>query len=110
MLREYFSDLKIVTFGKQEEMLGDLKAGKVVAVFGDGMRLGFWLAGSDSADCCRFSGGAYLAPEYLGSGLAIAVAPENAKLAAAFDYAMHEINAKGVFAELYLRYFPVSFY
>jgi polar amino acid transport system substrate-binding protein len=110
MLREYFPEVKVVTFDKQEEMLGDLKAGKVVAVFGDGMRLGFWLAGSDSADCCRFSGGPYLAPEYLGSGLAIAVAPENGKLAAAFDYALHEINAKGVFAELYLRYFPVSFY
>ncbi|MDW6025309.1 transporter substrate-binding domain-containing protein [Mesorhizobium sp. BAC0120] len=110
MLREYFPDLKVVTFDKQEEMLGDLKTGKVVAAFGDGMRLGFWLAGSDSADCCRFSGGPYLAPEYLGSGLAIAVTPENAKLAAAFDYALHEINVKGIFAELYLRYFPVSFY
>jgi polar amino acid transport system substrate-binding protein len=110
VLRAYFPDVKVITFGKQEEMLGDLKAGKVAAVFGDGMRLGFWLAGSDSADCCRFSGGPYLAPEFLGSGLAIAVAPENAKLAAAFDYALHEINAKGVFAELYLRYFPVSFY
>ena len=74
------------------------------------MRLGFWLAGSDSADCCRFSGGPYLGPEYLGSGLAIAVAPDNAKLAAAFDYALHEINTDGTFAELYLRYFPVSFF
>ena len=24
--------------------------------------------------------------------------------------ALHEINAKGTFSELYLRYFPVSFY
>ena len=91
-------------------MLADLKADKLAAAFGDGMRLGFWLAGSDSSDCCRFSGGPYLAPEYFGSGLAIAVAPDNARLAAAFDYALHELNAKGVFAELYLRYFPVSFY
>jgi polar amino acid transport system substrate-binding protein len=110
VLREYFPDVTIVPFEKQEAMLADLKASKVAAAFGDGMRLGFWLAGSDSADCCRFSGGPYLAPEYLGSGLAIAVAPDNARLAAAFDYALHEINAKGIFAELYLRYFPVSFY
>ena len=110
MLREYFPDVKVVTFEKQEWMLADLKAGKLAAAFGDGMRLGFWLAGSDSADCCRFSGGPYLGPEYLGSGLAIAVAPDNAKLAAAFDYALHEINTDGTFAELYLRYFPVSFF
>ena len=37
----------------------------------------FWLAGSDSADCCRFAGGPYLAPDYLGPGLAIAVAKDN---------------------------------
>lgn len=110
MLREYFPDVKVVIFEKQEWMLADLKAGKLAAAFGDGMRLGFWLAGSDSADCCRFSGGPYLGPEYLGSGLAIAVSPDNAKLAAAFDYALHEINTDGTFAELYLRYFPVSFF
>jgi polar amino acid transport system substrate-binding protein len=110
MLREYFPQVKPVTFAKQEDMLAALKGGKVAAAFGDGMRLGFWLAGSDSADCCRFAGGPYLAPEYLGEGLAIAVAPENARLAAAFDYALHQINADGTFAELYLRYFPVSFY
>ena len=68
MLRDYFPDVKAVTFEKQEWMLADLKAGKIAAAFGDGMRLGFWLAGSDSADCCRFSGGPYLAPEYLGAG------------------------------------------
>jgi len=110
MLRDYFPDATVVPFATQDEMLAELKASKLAAAFGDGMRLGFWLAGSDSSDCCRFSGGPYLAPEYLGSGLAIAVAPDNPKLAAAFDYALHEINAKGTFGELYLRYFPVSFY
>jgi polar amino acid transport system substrate-binding protein len=74
------------------------------------MRLAFWLAGSDSAGCCRFAGGPYLAPEYLGTGLAIAAAKEDPVLAQAFDYALHEISAKGTFAELYLRYFPVSFF
>jgi polar amino acid transport system substrate-binding protein len=110
MLRDYFAEATIVPYETQDAMLADLKASKVAAAFGDGMRLGFWLAGSDSADCCRFSGGPYLAPEYLGGGLSIAVAPDNARLAGAFDYALHEINAKGTFAELYLRYFPVSFY
>jgi polar amino acid transport system substrate-binding protein len=31
-------------------------------------------------------------------------------LARAFDHALREIDVKGVFAELYLKYFPVSFY
>ena len=110
MLRDYFPEATAVPFQTQDEMLKAVKAGSVEAAFGDGMRLGFWLAGSESGDCCRFSGGPYLAPEYLGAGLAIAAAPDNAKLVAAFDYALHELNLDGTFAELYLRYFPVSFY
>lgn len=110
VLRDYFGNAKVVTYTRPEWLNADLKDGKLDAVFGDGMRLSFWLAGTDAAGCCRFAGGPYLAPEYLGTGLTIATGIDNAALAAAFDYALHEIAAKGTFAELYLRYFPVSFY
>ena len=110
MLRDYFGGVKIVTYSKSEWLYADLKASKLDGVFGDGMRLAFWLAGTDAANCCRFAGGPYLAPEYLGFGLAIAVKQEDAILAEAFDYALHTLSTKGTFAELYLRYFPVSFF
>ena len=110
ILRAYFPDAVPVPVASQEALLAELKAGKVDAALGDGMKLGFWLAGSDSAGCCRFSGGPYLAPEYLGAGLAIATTSDDATLAAAFDYALHQLATKGTFAELYLRYFPVSFF
>ncbi|HTV70186.1 MAG TPA: transporter substrate-binding domain-containing protein [Rhizobiaceae bacterium] len=110
MLREYFPEVNVVVYTRQDWMMTDMKDRKLAAVFGDGMRLGFWLAGSEAGDCCRFSGGPYLAPEYLGAGLAIAAGKSNAVLAPAFDYALQQLNAKGIFAELYLRYFPVSFY
>jgi len=110
MLRDYFSDVRVVVANKQEDLTGQLKTGKVDAVFGDGMRLAFWLAGADAADCCRFAGGPYLAPEYLGAGLAVATRGDDPQLAAAVDAALQQISIKGTFAELYLRYFPVSFY
>ncbi|MER8400664.1 transporter substrate-binding domain-containing protein [Mesorhizobium sp. M1348] len=110
MLRDYFGDVQIVPFAKPEELYGELKAGKIDAAFGDGMRFAFWLGGSDAAGCCRFAGGPYLAPEYLGSGMAIATRADDPALAAAFDYALQEISVKGTFAEFYLRYFPVSFF
>ncbi|MER9891274.1 transporter substrate-binding domain-containing protein [Mesorhizobium sp. M0119] len=110
MLRDYFRDVQIVPFAKPEELYGELKAGKIDAAFGDGMRFAFWLGGSDAAGCCRFAGGPYLAPEYLGSGMAIATRADDPALAAAFDYALQEISVKGTFAEFYLRYFPVSFF
>lgn len=110
MLRDYFPDVKAVTYTKQEWVFDDLKAGKIEGAFGDGMRLAFWLAGSDSAGCCRFAGGPYIAPEYLGTGLTIATGKNDSVLVQAFDYALQQVNVKGVFAELYLRYFPVSFF
>lgn len=110
MLRDYFSTMQVVPFDKPEDLYADLKAGKIDAAFGDGMRFSFWLGGSDAAGCCRFAGGPYLAPEYLGSGMAIATRAGDPALAAAFDYALQEISIKGTFAEFYLRYFPVSFF
>jgi polar amino acid transport system substrate-binding protein len=110
MLRDYFPGVKVVTYSRQEWMYGDLKAGKIAGAFGDGMRFAFWLAGTDASGCCRFAGGPYLAPEYLGLGLAVATRVDDPTLAAAFDYALQQMALKGRFAELYLRYFPVSFY
>lgn len=110
MLRRYFPEARPVTYTRPGWLYGDLREGRLDGTFGDGMRLSFWLAGSDSNGCCRFAGGPYFAPEFLGEGLAVAVRHEDEALARAVDYALREIAAKGVFAELYLRYFPVSFY
>lgn len=110
MLRSYFPTAQPVSFPQQDELHDNLREGKIDGIFDDGMRLSFWIAGSGSQDCCRFAGGPYLAPEFLGAGLAIAVPHDRAVLAQAFDYALREISVKGIFAELYLKYFPVSFY
>jgi polar amino acid transport system substrate-binding protein len=110
MLRDYFGTVQVVPFAQLEEFYDGLKAGKVDAGFGDGMRFAFWLGSSNAAACCRFAGGPYLAPEYLGSGMAIATRANDPALAAAFDYALQQISVKGTFAEFYLRYFPVSFF
>ncbi|ESZ11866.1 transporter substrate-binding domain-containing protein [Mesorhizobium sp. L48C026A00] len=110
MLRDYFGTVQVVPFAQLKELYDGLKDGKVDAGFGDGMRFAFWLGSSNAAACCRFAGGPYLAPEYLGSGMAIATRANDPALAAAFDYALQEISVKGIFAEFYLRYFPVSFF
>ncbi|KXF78686.1 amino acid ABC transporter [Paramesorhizobium deserti] len=110
MLRRYFPDADIVGYTQRDQLLADLKAGKLDAVFGDGMTLSFWLDGNASEGCCAFSGGPYLSPQFLGEGMTIAVAGDNPQLAAAFDYALKALEEKGVMTELYLRYFPVGFY
>lgn len=110
ILRRYFPAARPVIYSRPGWLFNDLREGKLDGAFGDGMRLSFWLAGSDSGDCCRFAGGPYFSPEFLGQGLAIAVRLDDAALARGFDYALREMAVKGIFAELYLKYFPVSFY
>ena len=110
MLRELFPQAQAIAYADNSKLMDDLAAEKLDAVFGDGMRLGFWLADEQAKGCCAFAGGPYVAPEYLGRGLAIAVRRNDPALSAAIDYALQETVADGTFAELYLRYFPVGFY
>lgn len=110
MLRDYFDKVKVVAYPSPEKLYDTLKAGEIDAAFGDGLRLSFWLASPEAGDCCRFAGGPYLAPDYVGTGLAIATRKQDDVLVAAFNYALQELTMKGTFAELYLRYFPIGFY
>jgi len=110
MLRDLFTDIDVAPFASDQDLFGAIRKSEVVAIFGDGMRLSFGLTDADAAGCCVFVGGPYLAPEYLGHGLAIAARPDQPALTAAFNYALQQLEADGVFIELYLRYFPVDFY
>ncbi len=87
-----------------------LKGGQADFAFGDGQSLAFWLQSETAANCCAFAGGPYLDTHYFGEGYAIAVAKTSTTLKHALNAALQAIADKGVFAELYLRYFPVGFF
>lgn len=97
----------VETPGAAEEAL---KAGSVDLVFGDGVQLAFWLQSEPAAGCCDFVGGAYVEPHFFGQGLAIALPPNRNDLRLAVNWALDSLYDKGVFAELYLRYFPVGYF
>ncbi len=110
MLGVFLPLAKPVRYSREDWMLADLKEGKLDAVFSDGMRLSFWLAGASSEGCCGFAGGAYFSPELLGNGLRIATSAQSPELAGAIDYALKQLSLKGTLNELYLRYFPKDFF
>ncbi len=110
MLMAFFPKIIPVTFENQEAMLTALKEGKLDAVFSDGLRLPFWLAGEASEDCCALFGGPYLSEQFLGEGLAVMLRAEDATLAAAFDHALATLSRNGRMQDIYLRYFPYSLY
>jgi polar amino acid transport system substrate-binding protein len=84
-----------------------VKNGEADLVFGDGEQLSFFL---QSDGCCAFVGGPYLDTGFFGEGFAIAVAKGASPLKRAINAALQSLYDKGVFADLYLRYFPVGFF
>ncbi len=87
-----------------------VKSGAADAHFGDGLQLSFWLASSGANDCCVFAGGPYYETRFFGQGYAIAFAKGSTDLKHAINAALQAVYEKGIYAELYLRYFPVGFF
>ena len=68
MLRERFGGATPVPFPEGEALYAALRDGGVDGMFGDGMRFGFWLTGSNSQGCCRSSQGLPPASTTIGRG------------------------------------------
>jgi polar amino acid transport system substrate-binding protein len=109
-LAAFFPRLLIKTYARPEAARAALKAGEIDAVFGDAVGEAIWLAGNDAAGCCAFAGGPYTETRFFGPGAGIAVRKSDTELRQILDYALARVAAKGIYADLYLRYFPVGFY
>ncbi|WP_455394462.1 transporter substrate-binding domain-containing protein [Methylobacterium sp. Gmos1] len=85
-----------------------LRRGEIEYLFGDGLALALWIGGTEASGCCAFSGGDYLENRYFGEGTAFVTRKEDEALARALDDALQRLWDEGKYAELYLRFFPVS--
>ncbi len=106
----FWQDAEILSVETSEEARKAVMDGSADAHFGDGLSLSFWLPSEAAGDCCAFSGGPWLEAGYFDQGMAIATRPDDPERAAALSYALRQLHQKGVYRELYLRYFPLSFY
>jgi len=109
-LRAFFPRSKIRPYETAAGLQSALKRREVHIIFGDGISLATWLNGSDSENCCAFKGGPYTESRFFGEGVGIAVRKGNVRLRRALDYGLKRLSEKGVYAELYLKYFPLGFY
>jgi len=108
-LHTFFGKAKIKTFANQETARAALKAGEIDALFADGVTTGQWLNSPDG-QTATFRGGAYLESRFFGEGIGIGVKKGNVALRHALDYALAALAEKGIYADLYLKYFPVGIY
>jgi polar amino acid transport system substrate-binding protein len=107
-LKALFTDAEVVGYPNDEALRGALRRGEVDFIFGDAISLSFWINGTDSANCCAFSGGPFIESSYFGEGIGIAVRKGNDTLRQALNWALFRTWEKGKFTELWLRYFSVN--
>ncbi len=109
-LRAFFNEAAIRPYPDAQAAREALRTGNVDLLFGDAIGLALWLNGSSSQGCCAFTGGPFTESRYFGDGLAVAVKSGNDQVRRAIDYALQRLWEKGVYTDLYLRWFPVGLY
>jgi len=107
-LKELFTEAEIKPYANDEAARQALRNKDVDLLFGDGISLALWLNGTDSAGCCAFRSGPYLESRFFGEGIGIAVKRGNDLLRQALNWALFRQWEKGSYADLWLRYFPIS--
>ena len=93
----------IKLYAGQERLYGDLVAGRLDAVFGDGLGSYAWLQGPEGAGF-EFAGEGYRLDE----GIGIAVRHEDASLLSRLNRGLEVILASGAYEQINARYFPFS--
>ncbi len=109
-LAAFFPAASVTPFTDPQSLRAALKGAQIDLMFADGIAAALWLNGTEAAGCCAFAGGAFTDDRYFGEGSAIAVRKGDATLKDALDYALARLAARGVTADLYLKYFPISPY
>lgn len=108
--RAFMGGATIRAFADLPAAQSALKAGQIDYVFADGLNLALWIGGTDAGDCCALVGGPFLESRYFGEGIGFVLRKEDETLRRALDYALQRLWDEGKYAELYLRFFPVSLY
>lgn len=107
-LKTFFSRAQARGYSDLAAAEAALRRGEIDYVFGDGLGLALWIGGSDAGGCCGFIGGEYLQSRFFGEGIGFVVRKDDDVLRRAFDFALQRLWDEGKYAEIYLRFFPVS--
>jgi polar amino acid transport system substrate-binding protein len=107
-LETYYDNAEIVPFADDAKAAEALRTGNVDVLFGDGLRLIYWLAGDDARDCCRLLEGAYTDFEYFSRNLTFLVRLDRPELRAAFDYGLDMAQKSGTTGKIFNAYVPLN--
>jgi polar amino acid transport system substrate-binding protein len=109
-IEKYYSAAEPMPFSTDAEMLAALKAQKVDAIFGDNLRLTYWLDGISSNGCCRALGGPYMDRDFFSRNAAFVLRRDSDTTRKALDAALDILQDKGTSSALLARYLPRGFW
>lgn len=108
MLQAWFREAKAVELENEAATYRALLDGEADLVFGDGVALSFWLASPSAGSCCSFVSGPFRSDRFLGAGMVIVMRKDSARVMNALNAALDALEEKGIYREIYSRYFPLD--
>lgn len=107
-LATYYRQSEVVAFESEAKAGEALRTGAVDVLFGDNLRLIYWVAGPVSRDCCRLLGGAYSDFDAFSRNISFLVNAGRPDLRAAFDYGLDMAQTSGATEKIINAYVPLS--
>jgi polar amino acid transport system substrate-binding protein len=109
-IEKFYGDATLQLFKSEAELHAAIKSGAVDVIFEDNLRLAFWLAGADSAACCKTLGQPFVDRSTFSNNLSFLARREDGELVKAFDLALDRLQQNGTSSKLLERYLPASFW
>ena len=107
-LTSYYTSSEVLTFDTDSQAQEALRTGAVDVLFGDNLRLIYWITGAASRDCCKLLGGAYSDFETYSRNVAFLVRSDRADIRDAFDVALDRLQTNGTTEKLFNAYVPLN--
>jgi len=107
-LEKYYSRSTLTPFPSEAEMYEALRTGALDVLFGDGLRLVYWLAGSSSRGCCKPLDGAFVDRQFFSRNLSFLTRHDDQETVRAFDYALDRLQEMGTSTAIFSRYLPTG--
>jgi len=107
-LLRHYGNSEIAAFASDAEAQDALRTGSIAALFGDDLRLIYWVRGSASRGCCRLLGGAHTDFDFFSRNAVFLVRGDRPDIRDGFDAALDRLQANGTAEKVFNGYVPLS--
>ncbi|MFZ2100621.1 MAG: transporter substrate-binding domain-containing protein [Oricola sp.] len=108
MLKSWFPEAVPAEFDDAAASYEALVSGEADLIYGDGVAISFWLTSAKSEACCAYVSGPFMSDRFLSPGMTIVMRKDSPQVIAAINAALGALEEKGVYQEIFTRYFPLS--